>query len=141
MVCSCIHCVYYSRFTDGKIKHNLWKQTLIIANQIDNHDDFFPFTHKDPATIVDITNKVMEDEGGTAFFECVVDAKPVVPDMITWTRQDFDMSKTKQRTEGSKSYLTVYELTRQDTGNFKCVADNGIGRPDSKNARLIVKCE
>ena len=85
---------------------------------------------------------MLEDEGGTAFFECVADSNPVTPDMVTWTRTGYDMSaKTKQRSEGSKSYLTVYELVREDTGTFKCIADNGIGEPATRNAKLIVKCK
>ncbi|KAK7106268.1 nephrin-like isoform X2 [Littorina saxatilis] len=100
----------------------------------------FSINVKYPATIVDITSRVLEDEGGTAFFECVVDANPVTPDMITWTRTGYDMNaKSKQRLDGRKSYLTVYELVRGDTGNFKCVADNGIGEPATRNAKLIVK--
>ncbi|KAK7487590.1 hypothetical protein BaRGS_00021140 [Batillaria attramentaria] len=99
----------------------------------------FSITVRYAATILTVTNRVLEDEGGTAFFECVADANPVVPNMITWTRPGYDMSKTKQRSEGSKSYLTVYELAREDTGNFKCVADNGIGEPATRNAKLIVK--
>lgn len=96
----------------------------------------------DAASIIDITSRVLEDEGGTAFFECVADSNPITPDMVTWTRTGYDMSaKTKQRSEGSKSYLTVYELVREDTGTFKCIADNGIGEPATRNAKLIVKCK
>ncbi|XP_076438508.1 nephrin-like [Babylonia areolata] len=91
-------------------------------------------------SIVDITLRVSEDEGGTAFFECVVDANPVIADMIRWIRTGYNMNlKTKQRVDGTKSYLTVYELAREDTGSFTCVADNGVGQPASKDAQLIVK--
>ncbi|KAL8598029.1 hypothetical protein ACOMHN_062627 [Nucella lapillus] len=92
------------------------------------------------AFIEDITSKVTGDEGGTAFFECVVEANPVTPDMISWGRGGYDMAaKTRQRVEGSKSYLTVYELSREDTGVFTCTADNGVGQAASKDAKLIVK--
>jgi hypothetical protein len=102
----------------------------------------FVLYFSDAATISDITNQVLADEGGTAFFECIANAYPVTPEMVTWTRQDYNMTlKTKQRLEGNKAYLTVYELTREDTGNFKCVADNGIGSPATRNAKLIVKCK
>ena len=96
----------------------------------------------DAAKIIDITSRVLEDEGGTAFFECVADSNPVTLDMVSWTRTGYDMSaKTKQRREGSKAYLTVYELVREDTGSFKCIADNGIGSPATRNAKLVVKCQ
>lgn len=100
----------------------------------------FTIVVKYSATILDITSRVLADEGGTAFFECVASAHPTTPNMVTWTRPDYNMSsKTKQRIEGTKAYLTVYELTREDTGNFKCIADNGIGEPATRTAKLVVK--
>ena len=83
----------------------------------------------------------MEDEGGTAFFECIADANPVVSKMVSWARDDFDMSSTKQTFGPGKAYLTIYKLKREDTGVFKCTADNRIGKPATKLAKLIVKCE
>ncbi|XP_041373934.1 nephrin-like isoform X2 [Gigantopelta aegis] len=91
------------------------------------------------ATIKRITKSVMEDEGGTAFFECIAEANPIVTNMVSWSRDDFDMSKTKQTFGPGKAYLTIYKLKREDTGVFKCTADNRIGKPATKTAKLIVK--
>ncbi|KAL8624534.1 hypothetical protein ACOMHN_005836 [Nucella lapillus] len=100
----------------------------------------FSINVKYKATITSITNRQLADEGGTANFTCQADANPVTPNMITWTRPGFDMAgKTRQRLEGSKSTLTVHELVRADTGSFSCVADNGIDRPATRTAQLIVK--
>ncbi|XP_067679249.1 nephrin-like isoform X2 [Haliotis asinina] len=92
-----------------------------------------------PATIKKISGKVMEDEGGVAFFECIGDANPITPNMVTWSRANYDMSKTRQTYEKGKAHLTVHELSRTDTGDFVCTADNKIGKAATKKAKLIVK--
>ncbi|KAK6173113.1 hypothetical protein SNE40_016632 [Patella caerulea] len=92
-----------------------------------------------PPSITRITDTVMEDEGGTAFFECIADANPLVPNMVRWTRENYDMSKTKVTYENGKGYLTVYDLDKADTGEFICTADNRIGSEVTKTAQLTVK--
>jgi len=79
----------------------------------------------------------MEDIGGTAFFECVTDANPVIPNMVAWSRVDFDMTKTF---DDGKGHLTVYKLKKEDSGKFTCTADNLLGAPATKTAMLVVKC-
>ncbi|OWF40059.1 Nephrin [Mizuhopecten yessoensis] len=91
------------------------------------------------ASITTITSPVEEEIGGAAFFECIADANPITSNMITWSRSDFDMSKTKQAFENNKGHLTVYELEKTDTGTFTCTADNQIGQPSVMEAILIVK--
>ncbi|XP_063441926.1 synaptogenesis protein syg-2-like [Mytilus trossulus] len=92
-----------------------------------------------PASITTITEEVSKGVGGIAYFECEAEANPLVPNMITWSRQGFDMTKTKQTYDSSgKSYLTVTELAKEDSGMFTCTADNRIGSPSTKEAKLIV---
>lgn len=95
----------------------------------------------DATVIKSITSPVKADKGGTAHFECVADANPQIDNMVRWSREDYDMTKTKQRYENGKSFLTVLQLEKTDRGKFKCTASNGIGKPVSKEAMLIVKCE
>ncbi|XP_012942646.1 nephrin [Aplysia californica] len=99
----------------------------------------FSINVKYPARVVDITNRLSLNEGDTAMFACKVDANPMVPNIVTWTRSDFDMSRTQTKVEGETTYLSVPDLTKEDAGTFKCVADNRIGSPATSNARLIVK--
>ncbi|XP_076457833.1 nephrin-like [Babylonia areolata] len=100
----------------------------------------FSIRVKYKASITRVTDSVLADEGGTAVFSCEAEANPIIPNMITWTRPGFDMAgKTQQKVEGTRSELRVHELVRADTGSFRCVADNGIGRPDTRSAQLIVK--
>ncbi|XP_067138324.1 nephrin-like isoform X3 [Centruroides vittatus] len=91
------------------------------------------------AKITRITEIVTVDQGDNAFLECVADANPITDDLITWSRSDFDMIRTQQRAEGGKSYLTVYNVSRDDSGKFTCTANNGVGTEDAKTAILVVK--
>ena len=103
---------------------------------------FIWFFFTDPATIATITEKVYQNIGGTAYFECIAIANPMVSNMITWSRESFDMTKTKQTYDfGGHGYLTVTELAKDDSGMFKCTADNRIGEPATQEAQLIVMCE
>ncbi|KAK3106873.1 hypothetical protein FSP39_001753 [Pinctada imbricata] len=91
------------------------------------------------AEISRITSPVEVEEGQNAVLQCVAIGNPMVTNMVRWTRQNFDMTKTKQTYENGKSELTVYELTRQEAGVFKCIADNYLGEPATAEAQLIVK--
>ena len=95
-----------------------------------------------PASITSITDSVSKNIGSTAKFECVAEANPMVPNMIVWSRDGFDMTKTKQTYDSSgKSYLTVTQLAKEDSGMFTCTADNRIGSPATKEAQLIIMCK
>lgn len=37
------------------------------------------------------------------------------------------------------SYLRISQVTREDLGNFQCIADNEIGNATVKNVMLIIK--
>ncbi|KAI8775331.1 nephrin [Biomphalaria glabrata] len=102
---------------------------------------FFNFSVnvKYPAEIIEVTNSLSLNEGETAIFSCKVDANPTVPNLVTWSRDNFDMTRTHNRIEGSVSYLSITNLTRYDSGLFNCVADNRVGSPSVKTAELLVK--
>jgi hypothetical protein len=91
---------------------------LIVKSVIQNNNFSICF-FSDPATITTITEKVYKNIGGTAYFECIAISNPMVSNMITWSRESFDMTKTKQTyNSGGKGYLTVTELAKDDSGNF-----------------------
>ncbi|XP_076325678.1 nephrin-like [Tachypleus tridentatus] len=92
-----------------------------------------------PASITKVTEITMVDHTANAYLECVVDANPLTDNVITWRRDDFDMSRTKQSLEDGRSFLTVYNVSREDSGEFECVADNDIGEKDIKISHLVVK--
>uniref|UniRef100_A0A1W7RA58 Nephrin n=1 Tax=Hadrurus spadix TaxID=141984 RepID=A0A1W7RA58_9SCOR len=91
------------------------------------------------AKITRITEVVTVTQEENAFLECVADANPISDGLITWSRQDFDMLRTQQTAEGGKSYLTIFNASRQDSGEFTCTANNGVGTEDTRMAFLIVK--
>lgn len=95
----------------------------------------------DPARITKLTRTVVGGSGESAEFECEAVANPFVSRMIVWKRPGFDMGRTHEAVEKGKSVLTVVNVTRQDAGQFECVAFNGIGTEASQYAQLIVKCE
>ncbi|KAH9491414.1 hypothetical protein Btru_031278 [Bulinus truncatus] len=99
----------------------------------------FSINVKYPAEIIDITNSLSVNEGETAIFTCKVNANPVIPNYITWYRDNFDMSRTHNRIEGDTAYLSISDLTKFDSGFFNCVADNRIGPPSVKTTELLVK--
>ena len=77
--------------------------------------------------------------GENAEFYCAVDANPMGADRVKWERSDgFDMEARTETTysEVSRSlYLVVKNATEGDSGEFVCVADNGIGMPDAAATR------
>ncbi|XP_071744729.1 nephrin [Lepeophtheirus salmonis] len=93
------------------------------------------------ATISDITDAVMVVTGETAHFECVVDAKPITADTISWSRVGFDMEGRTSMQNGTNSmHLTVYNVSKEDAGEFLCTANNGIAdMEDTKSTFLLVR--
>ena len=113
-----------------------------------------PDSLPDPATIKKITELVLADLGRNAYLECQVDANPVTRDMITWKKRknmtsdeeadswnESNATDPRIRTtiEENRSFLIIYNVSREDSGTFDCVASNGIGEPVSGTATLLVK--
>lgn len=72
---------------------------------------------------------------------CSVEGKPLGEEHIRWERLGYDMAaKTKTKFENNTSYLHIKNAQRDDVGNFRCVADNRVSNPTSRDVLLIVKC-
>ncbi|GFU62447.1 nephrin [Nephila pilipes] len=97
----------------------------------------------DPATVVNITTMVVVAEGENAYFECSISANPITPDMIRWSTKGGNviLRENQQFTENGRSLLTLFNVTKQDSGTFECEAYNGILDPDVKTAKLVVLCK
>ena len=118
-------------------------------------------------SITAITQRVMVGEGDPAHFECAVSSNPFTPETIRWERQNYDMLSKTITTPGApkdadaffvdgqtstedKHYkkefnqhkgvvlLTVLNATAEDSGLFWCVANNGIGGKEIKNATFLL---
>ena len=73
---------------------------------------------------------------------CTVEGNPLTIDHIRWERLGYDMSaKTTITFTNGTSYLHVKDGQRSDVGNFRCVADNRVANPTSRDVLLIVKCK
>lgn len=61
---------------------------------------------------------------------------------IRWERIGYDMTiKTSTTFSNGSSYLHIKDAQRADVGNFRCIADNRVANPTSRDVLLIVKCE
>lgn len=99
------------------------------------------FVCLDPAEIVSTSPDLLIDQGSVAELECKVRANPIeVANVVTWSREDFDMSRTSVEYEQGTTKLKIFSSLKEDSGEFICTANNGIGIPDKAVARLLVKC-
>jgi nephron len=68
--------------------------------------------------------------------------KPLNEEHIRWERIGYDMTvKTSTTFSNDTSYLHIKEARREDVGNFRCIADNRVANPTSRDVLLIVKCK
>ncbi len=61
--------------------------------------------------------------------------------LITLGHWHLSFSPIFQETVDKRTYLTVGNVTKDDSGTFLCTANNGIGEPATAEAHLIVKCK
>lgn len=80
--------------------------------------------------------------GEEATLSCTVEGKPLNEEHVRWERIGYEMStKTKTNFINGTSYLHIKKAKREDVGNFRCIADNRVANPTSRDVLLIVKCE
>lgn len=71
---------------------------------------------------------------------CTVEGKPLNEEHIRWERIGYDMTiKTSTTYANGTSYLHIKDARREDVGNFRCIADNRVANPTSRDVLLIVK--
>ncbi|XP_054708442.1 nephrin-like [Uloborus diversus] len=97
-------------------------------------------THRYPAVVVNVTSTVVVAEGDNAYFECIFSANPILPDMVRWSTKGGEpiLRENQQFTENGRSLLTLFNVTKGDSGTLECEAFNGLGDPDMKVANLVV---
>ena len=78
----------------------------------------------------------------TSPFAVVFAGNPLNENHIRWERVDYEMSeKTKMTYDNGTSYLHISDAQRDDIGHFRCIADNRVANPISRDVLLIVKCK
>jgi len=89
---------------------------------------FFPIS-LDPPEITHISDSQTLNNGDQVTLNCTVDGNPT-PN-ISWTRL-------------SDNSVVTFPLTvtgKQDEGNYRCTANNGIGKPMTRDTSITVHCE
>ncbi|GFR88536.1 down syndrome cell adhesion molecule [Elysia marginata] len=126
--------------TISKVKKSDKGSYMVKASNIEGTTEFrFTAVVKYQATVSRVSPTQSVDEGRQVSFVCEADAYPVVPNMFSWFREGFDMSRFIEKQEGKISTLTIQHLKREDAGKFKCTVDNRVGSPSHRFAELIVK--
>ncbi|XP_060520055.1 nephrin isoform X3 [Cylas formicarius] len=95
-----------------------------------------------PASIIQTSETVVSNPKEDATLSCTADGNPLADDTITWKRDDFpdfDARTSVMYDKNGTSYLRITQVTREDLGNFQCIANNGVGNSSVKEVMLIVK--
>ncbi|XP_067126819.1 nephrin-like isoform X3 [Centruroides vittatus] len=89
------------------------------------------------ANITNITSLVKANEGESVCFECVVDANPLTEDVVVWRKKDSEdiLNFVVMR---DRAVVTVFNVTKNDSKIYECVAYNGIGEPVVRTAQLVI---
>lgn len=89
-----------------------------------------------------MSENIVTNPGDDATLSCSVDGKPLIGDHVRWERSGYNLAeKTKTTFVNGTSYLYIKNVRREDVGNFRCVADNRVANPTSRDVLLIVKCK
>ncbi|XP_055053084.2 nephrin isoform X3 [Misgurnus anguillicaudatus] len=87
------------------------------------------------------TDPVSVNLGETADLLCVADANPITSNMFSWKwmgEEEIEDIGEQNEDEGT-GVLTIYEVTRERAGFYRCTADNGIAPPGSVEGQLVVR--
>ena len=93
-----------------------------------------------PAEVTPVTPAEAE-AGSTVILQCSAEGNPMTTNMVSWRRDDFDMTRGLQSYESGMGSFTIEAVTKLDSGMFTCMGDNGIGTPTEAMVELIVKCK
>ncbi|CAD5215282.1 unnamed protein product [Bursaphelenchus okinawaensis] len=86
--------------------------------------------------IVYITTPMFGDEGDSMILECEADAYPVVPRMVKWTKAGITLRD--QNSDDSRRAVLKITASQATSGAYVCIADNGIGQPNSSTAYVLL---
>lgn len=99
-------------------------------------------SHADGTTIVNTSENTVVAPGEDVTLSCSVEGKPLTEEHVRWEREDYDLAERTEATfANGTSYLHIRNAQREDVGNFRCIADNRVANPTSRDVLLIVKCK
>lgn len=141
--------------TQGSVRINI---TVIVECKCAGADDqelhslthllpllFSPLPFHPPAdgtTIVNVSENTVVGPGEDVTLSCSVEGKPLTEEHVRWERDDYDMAERTEATfANGTAFLHIRNAQREDVGNFRCIADNRVANPTSRDVLLIVKCK
>ena len=99
-----------------------------------------PSSPADGTTIVNTSENTVVAPGEDVTLSCSVEGKPLTEEHVRWEREDYDMAGNTETTfANGTSYLHIRNAQRRDVGSFRCIADNRVANPTSRDVLLIVK--
>ena len=96
----------------------------------------------DPPEITVQPRTETKTEGDNVTLSCNADGNPVPT--ISWTKNGSPVDTSYNSRIGfskDKKQLTIRNVNRTDSGEYRCVANNSVGNDTSKAAELNVKCK
>ena len=79
-------------------------------------------------------------EGGNVTFSCNSTANPLPT--TSWTKDESAITNDSRISFSVvNKVLTITNVNRNDSGEYRCVASNKLGNDSSKTAELNMKCE
>ena len=106
---------------------------LPFANKID-------FGIADKPEITSNPKGVEIKEGGNVTFSCNYTANPLPT--TSWTKDESPITNDSRISYSVvNKVLTIMNVNRKDSGEYRCVASNKLGNDTSEAAELNVKCE
>uniref|UniRef100_A0A0N4ZBA7 Nephrin n=1 Tax=Parastrongyloides trichosuri TaxID=131310 RepID=A0A0N4ZBA7_PARTI len=110
--------------------------TLIASNIVGNANTTVILTVQYPARIAHLTSPIYANDGESVVFECEAEGEPRTDEMIKWYRNDKVVGSMMREQKRAVLRLNASE---ESDGKYTCVTDNGIGKPHSQDAYLLVK--
>lgn len=126
-------------FTDVK-REDHGTYTCLASNKEGNAAHNVTLNVLYPAEINSTSPDLTVDQGESAVLSCTVSGNPIESAaIVTWSRAGFNMSRAVVEYESGVSRLKISSSVRDDSGEFLCNANNGVGLPVSAVAKLLVK--
>ncbi|XP_022244924.1 nephrin-like [Limulus polyphemus] len=91
-----------------------------------------------PASILNLTQNLVLKEGEKCILECSIDANPITHDTVTWRRRGLNTVLESKSLSSGKFLLEIDKITRTNSGEYECVAFNGIGQHDVERVQISV---
>ena len=100
---------------------------------------FFFFFIDQPEIITHPKNVTIEERLSMTLF-CNATGNP--PPTLSWTKDGSPINDTQGITfSGDNETLSIASINRSESGNYRCVARNGLGNDLSNPAKVDVQCK